>query len=82
MNNTFANKYSVKSLVEKAGGTYTRQNVITTKQNGLPIEFVEKFAKMIVLECHNWCRENGGSESVDDLTDLMEHFGLNLDEVD
>jgi hypothetical protein len=41
----------IKKLAEQAGCTYTMNNVITTKHNGIPIDVMEKFAKLIIKEC-------------------------------
>jgi hypothetical protein len=41
----------IKKLAEQAGCTYTMNNAITTKHNGLPIDVMEKFAELIVEEC-------------------------------
>ena len=48
----------IKELVEQAGGTYTMSNVITNKNNGLPIDFMEKFAKLIIAECITQIEKN------------------------
>lgn len=41
----------IKKLAEQAGCTYTMNNAITTKHNGLPIDVMEKFAELIIKEC-------------------------------
>lgn len=34
-----------------AGGVYSKNNVFFEKQQGVPIEFLEKFALLVVEEC-------------------------------
>lgn len=54
----------LKRLAEQAGGTYTMRNVITTRENGLPIEMIERFAELIILECANLFEDDGAMSSM------------------
>lgn len=85
------NKTLVQKLVEQAGGTYTMRNVITTQQNGLPIEMMERFSQLVVLECckivaPNWATIEEGKNSVpmsiiaatreEVVAEMKKHFGI------
>lgn len=69
----------VKRLVEQAGGTYTMRNVITTRENGLPIEMMERFARLLVLECARVDSEANNEDHVDGESynwTILGHFGV------
>jgi len=36
----------------------------------------EKFAKLIIWECYQWAKENGGISGSIDYSALNEHFGV------
>ena len=65
----------IKKLAEQAGCTYTVNNAITTKHNGLPIDVMEKFAELIIKECINQAEQakNSPFVSLDD-ANRMKHF--------
>lgn len=73
----------VKRLAEQAGGTYTKENVATTRENGLPIEMMEKFARLVVLECANLFEDDGSMSSMAEHVHnnrckdtILRHFGV------
>lgn len=73
----------VKKLAEQAGGTYTMSNVITTRQNGLPIEMMEKFAELIIRECAQLFEDDGVMSSMAEYVHnnrvkdtIFTHFGV------
>lgn len=73
------NKYLVKQLAEQAGFTYTMRNVITTQQNGVPIDNLEEFARLLVLECARFDSEYLNEDHVEGDTynwPLLQHFGV------
>lgn len=74
------NKDLVKKLMEQAGGTYTMQNIVTTRENGLPIEVMDRFAELIVRECAckaAQLRHVYPHQAELTATTLLEHFGVN-----
>lgn len=73
----------VKRLAEQAGGTYTMRNVITARENGLPIEMMERFAEFIILECANLFEDDGSMSSMAEHVHnnrakdtILAHFGI------
>jgi hypothetical protein len=73
----------VNKLAEQAGGTYTVRNVITTRENGLPIEMMERFARLVVLECANLFEDDGAMSSMAEhvhnnrvRNTILDHFGV------
>lgn len=76
---TIVNQDLVKTLVEQCGGTYTLQNVFTTKHNGLPIEMMERFARLVVLECARADSEANNEDHVEGESynwGILDHFGV------
>jgi len=73
------NKDLMKKLVEQAGGTYTMQNIVTTRENGLPIEVMDRFAELIVRECAckaSLMRHVYPHQAELTATTLLNHFGV------
>jgi hypothetical protein len=73
------NKDLIKKLAEQAGFTYTMRNAITTQQNGVPIESLEAFARLIVMECARFDSEYLNEDHVEGETynwTLLGHFGV------
>jgi hypothetical protein len=69
----------IKQLAEQAGFTYTMRNVITTRQNGVPIDNLEEFARLIVIECARFDSEQLNEDHVEGESfnwSLLDHFGV------
>lgn len=41
-----------------------------------PDVFKQKFAELIIQECYEWAKENGGIGDDVDYTELKQHFGI------
>lgn len=69
----------IKKLAEQASFTYTMRNAVTTRQDGVPIENLEAFARLIVIECARFDSELLNEDHVEGETfnwPLLEHFGV------
>ena len=64
----------IKNSFENAGGYYADFEDDGNFQYVSPD--LEKFVELIVQECYQWAKENGGIPSDEDHRALKEHFGI------
>lgn len=73
----------IRGLANKAGFEYSKTMAYTSKQDGVDIIALEKFAELIVQECAKLFEDDGSASSMSEYVHngrtketILKHFGI------